>query len=133
MEKRIDQQKIVFHVIDSNFIDRYMAEYIIKSATLSFALSIRHYSTGMAALEAVERGEFINGIVLLDISIPAMNGWGFLQKFRARGNKESVFILTDLVLEEDKRLELMQLSDGILIKPLGKHDVIKIINIALKK
>ena len=68
-------------------------------------------------------------LVLLDINMPVMNGWEFLEALEQNQlcNKVDVAIVTSSVNHEDKkRAENFNKVFSYLIKPLGEDDLQKL-------
>lgn len=69
-------------IIDDDAITRFLIQRTLSKAP--FEVEIREFADGMMALEAfhetAKAGEKLPEIVLLDISMPVMDGWDFLRE-----------------------------------------------------
>ena len=74
-------QKIM--IIDDSKIDRYVVEMVIKKT--NFASEVIQMESGFEALEYLSgAGSDINklpGLILLDVNMPEMNGFEFMEKY----------------------------------------------------
>jgi two-component system, chemotaxis family, chemotaxis protein CheY len=68
---------------------------------------------GAAALAALERLE--PGLVLLDMRMPVLDGWGFSRAYRERGGHAPLVVMTAAESAERWRAEIG--ADGCLAKP----------------
>jgi DNA-binding response OmpR family regulator len=72
-------------------------------------------------------------LVILDIMIPAMNGFEVLRELRRRGSTAGVIMLTAKGLEEDKVLGLELGADDYVQKPFGLNELIARIHAVLRR
>jgi CheY-like chemotaxis protein len=96
---------------------------------LSFALEQDGYRVetaedGAEALEKLERG--LPNLILLDMKMPVMDGWTFMQQFRARyGHGAPVVVLT---AAPDARTRAEEINAaGWLGKPFDIDELIQIV------
>ena len=87
-------------LIDDNDIDLFINKRLAEIS--EFANNIDTYNTAMGAYEALARGNKIPDVIFLDINMPVMNGFGFLDK------------LGILPTETRKRLKVVVLSSSTL-------------------
>jgi CheY-like chemotaxis protein len=71
------------YVVDDDDIYQYLAQEVIKSTGL--VERMKSFSNGHEAISFIEsvkdNSEELPGIILLDLFMPVMDGWGFLEKF----------------------------------------------------
>ena len=72
-------------------------------------------------------------LVILDIMIPAMNGFEVLRELRRRGSTAGIIMLTAKGLEEDKVLGLELGADDYVQKPFGLNELIARIHAVLRR
>ena len=88
--------------------------------TVADALSLEGFAVltatnGAEALEALARDARPPQLVLLDMRMPVLDGWGFMQAVRARGMRLSVVVMT---AAEDARRWAREIgATGVLAKP----------------
>lgn len=76
---------------------------IIQDVLEPLGFRVETKNTAAAAMEAVKGG--FRGLVLLDISMPEMDGWGFIQSLVEQGLSQNVVIcmLTAIQTTDSKR------------------------------
>jgi two-component system, OmpR family, alkaline phosphatase synthesis response regulator PhoP len=77
--------------------------------------------------------EWQPSLVLLDVMMPAMNGFEVLRELRRRGNTAAVIMLTAKGLEEDKVLGLDLGADDYVQKPFGVAELLSRIKAVLRR
>jgi CheY-like chemotaxis protein len=93
--------------------------------TLSEILEMEGYavetaSDGAEALAKVERAR--PALVLLDMRMPVMDGWGFAREVRARGLRLTILVMT---AAQDARHWAQEIgADGYLAKPFDLMDLL---------
>ncbi|MFT3909346.1 MAG: response regulator [Ferruginibacter sp.] len=94
-------------LIDDNAADNRYNQIILEEMNIADKVEIAE--TGIEALEMLEDSDHPRpDLVLLDINMPKMNGWEFLEAYKKLGagqddkNKNVVVILTTSINPEDK-------------------------------
>ncbi len=115
-------------VIDDDAIYQFTAHRILTSTGLT--KQVRSFHDGSEALayfnEAGNRTiEALPDMVLLDINMPIMDGWAFLNAYREIVHlipkKIPIYMVSSSVDEADiQRAEAYQLVSGYLIKPVTR-------------
>ncbi|WP_396597852.1 response regulator transcription factor [Dokdonia sp. R86516] len=85
---------------------------------------------GQEAIEILETG-FNPDIIFLDLNMPIMNGWEFLDKYHQVNNRASQIIMllgTTLSHEDQDRLSTYDCVKGIRAKMLSNTTLEEIIN-----
>lgn len=117
-------------IIDDDEIFLFTAKKFIEqknAADICFSFS-NGYEAITAIRNCIADGEDLPQIVLLDINMPVMNGWEFLDEFHKLGedvkNKIHLYILSSSIYVNDieRSREYKEVKDYI-VKPLNK-DVI---------
>jgi CheY-like chemotaxis protein len=94
-------------------------------ATVSETLDLEGYpvvtaTNGAEALEAVERER--PSVVLLDMRMPILDGWGFVRAIRERGISLTVVVMT---AASDARRWAREIgAQGVLAKPFELDDLL---------
>ena len=130
MEKKLDL--ILF--IDDDFATNYLHERNAKKADC--AKNVKSFTSAHDALDYLEHNEregYIKpNIIFLDINMPVMNGWEFLQEYeKLDGPKKSDLLLIMLTTslnptDREKANQLDMISD-FLNKPLKTEDLLQIV------
>lgn len=129
-------------VIDDNEIDIYQVKRISKKFNL--AKVIYSFCDGQEAIDHFlsfeqSKEKFNNNfppkIILLDINMPRMDGFQFLERYSklSQDLKKSaiisMFTSSDQKLDQEKAKKFLEVKE-YLIKPFGKEHVEKILSLA---
>ncbi len=126
-------RKRTIWVIDDDPIYQIIVKKIIeKTEMFSPVIS---FPNGMDAIIALKKAyddkELVPDIILLDIDMPVLDGWGFLEEMAAikskTANKTGVYIASSSIAAEDKQ-KARTYSDilGYLSKPVTLDDLLMI-------
>lgn len=86
------------------------------------------FETASKAVDFIESSAEVPNFVLLDINMPEMNGWEFLEYLSRKKYNMIVFMITSSVVKRDQeKAKKYPLIKDYLIKPLGADDFNKII------
>lgn len=123
-----------FIIIDDSRLDCFIAEKIIQnSGTYS---SIKSYMEATEAYEAIKNGligdDSIITIIILDIQMPVMNGFQFVEVFeqlpKEIQSKFAIFLFSSSINENDKnRLDNYPSIIRFYSKPISKDTVAQMI------
>jgi DNA-binding response OmpR family regulator len=72
-------------------------------------------------------------LIVLDLMLPAMNGYTVLQRFRDEGNDTPVLIMTALGTEEEKLRGFGLGADDYIVKPCGRREILARVRALLKR
>jgi len=119
-------------LVEDDPITIMVCDRIIKM--LSFAEKVTSCENGKIAIDflnALEEKEKMPPIIFLDINMPVMNGWDFLEEFeKVRSNFENlpkIYLLSSTVDPEDyKKAKKFSLVQDFISKPLSKEALEKI-------
>lgn len=91
---------------------------------------VREASNGKAALDLLSGPDTCPDVILLDMNMPVMNGFEFLDQYIAQQqcpHTTLVYMLTSSVMEQDKlRAKRYPQIKGYFEKPLTANDIAKI-------
>lgn len=95
-------------------------------ATVSAILEMEGYPVhsvedGAQALEAVEQER--PSLVLLDMRMPVLDGWGFARAIKERGLRLPILVMT--AAQDARRWALEIGADGYLAKPFDLLDLLR--------
>jgi CheY-like chemotaxis protein len=115
-------------LIDDDEISNYLTEITIKEHGLALKVETAlNGEEGLDKLKALikDRNEEIPILILLDIKMPVMDGFGFLEKFNELDleNKPTVVILTSSLNPKDMLLAKEFDIKGYLNKPLSADEL----------
>lgn len=115
-------------MIDDNELDLLISRKLIskQDKTLEFT----EFSSANAAINFLkEQGKVDFDIILLDLNMPEMNGWDFLDEYQKLNiPKASVYILTSSLDTRDKlKSKEYDVVKGYFDKPLKNHYISEII------
>jgi DNA-binding response OmpR family regulator len=106
------------------------------AATLASNLEREGYevsvaSTGTAGLAGAK--DFRPHLIVLDLMLPAMNGYGVLQRLRDEGRDTPVLIMTARGTEEEKLRGFDLGADDYIVKPCGLREFLARVKALLKR
>ncbi len=127
-------------LIDDDAINNFIVINNIKK--LNICENISSALNGLEAIEVLKEnnnlGQAFPDLILLDINMPFMDGWGFLDDFRkldflSKINTQ-IFMVSSSVYQEDisKAKEYPEIIEFIS-KPLKKECVLEIYNKVMKR
>ncbi len=109
--------------VDDSEADQYLNKYRITAANPD--IQIRQAFDGEQALELLREPGYTPDLILLDINMPRMNGFEFLEVYNAEFSPQTtsvVVMLTSSLLEDDRiRAEQYATVQGFLFKPLSSN------------
>lgn len=110
-------------IIDDDQMNNYICELTIKSVFPD--LSIRCITDSNEALEMFnETAVDSNTTLLLDINMPLLDGWGFLEKFKKKKIICTIFILSSSINPLDReKAEIDPAVKAYLLKPLTIENI----------
>jgi len=92
-------------LIDDNEDDNFIHQIVIKRADACHKIQVAE--SGMEALEYLKKGKNIPELIFLDINMPRMNGWEFLEEYK--------------VLDKDHKAEVVVIMLSTSINPADKE------------
>jgi len=120
-------------IVDDDLIVRLVIQKMIHNLDSSVnCLQCDNGATGLAILETLQNATDAI-IVLLDINMPVLNGWEFLDSLQKTNlsflNKIRFYIFTSSTDESDKiKAQSYSLVEKVYHKPLSKQDIREILN-----
>ena len=121
-----------FILIDDNKLDCFIGEKVIQSI-MAFS-SINVYNDAKEALQFIEsfsNAENEKTVILVDIQMPLMNGFEFIEAFEEKVNDEkqkdyAIYLLSSSINHNDiQKSETYKSVKGFLNKPLRKELLLK--------
>lgn len=107
-------------LVDDDHIQHLINKRIIKD--IDSTIEILDYVEPELALRDLVNGKIRPDLLLLDINMPVINGWDFLERMKSHGLKVDVQMLTSSIDPSDQqKSKSMDLVKGFLSKPLRKE------------
>lgn len=106
-------------VVDDSQLDRFIAEKMIQRLDLPATLISK--ASGIEALDYLNSTGQSQQLVLLDINMPGMDGFEFLDKLPEHTRKNiTVVMLTSSIRDDDKaKAQEYSMVRGLIHKPLN--------------
>lgn len=124
---------MIVHIVDDNHIVLLVVGKIIKKTKLSE--NVYSFKNGEEALSILKRGikdpELLPDVILLDINMPIVDGWEFLEeykKLKPELEKDiEIYMLTSSISERDiERAAKISHVKGYITKPVTKDKIMQI-------
>lgn len=125
-------------IIDDDPIFIYGTKRLMKE--IDFCESIIVYNNGQEALEGLiaisESGQKIPPFIFLDLNMPIMNGWEFLEEFTKIPNnslkKTTIYIISSSVDPRDlERVKNYKAVNNYILKPITPTDLETVLGAAM--
>lgn len=117
--------KILLAEDDSNL------SFVLKAYLEAKGFIVSHYDNGLDALHAFKENQF--DILLLDIMMPAMDGFTLAEEIRKLDKKIPLIFLTAKSLQEDVLTGFEKGADDYIAKPFSMEELIMRINAVLRR
>jgi CheY-like chemotaxis protein len=123
----------VLYIIDDDKIYHFTIKKTIQQ--IDIANNLLSFYNGEEAInfldEAISRSHNMPDVILLDINMPVMDGWQFMENYVLLkpkiGKKIQIYMVSSSVYEEDieRAKSISEISDYI-IKPITKNQLFQI-------
>ena len=108
-------------VVDDDAAIREMLNLVLVSE----GFDVTTVADGASALASTER--IRPDLILLDMKMPVMDGWQFLQRYRQQpGPRVPVVVVT--AAQDDRRLAADVGADGYVAKPFSIDDLLRVVH-----
>jgi CheY-like chemotaxis protein len=121
-------------LVDDDEIFTFLTKRTIEETQLVDQIKI--FSNGQDAIDFLERAsgnkELLPDVILLDINMPILDGWGFLEEFillkPSIGKKITIYVVSTSISSYDfeRAKNVSEVSDFV-IKPITKLGLINIL------
>jgi CheY-like chemotaxis protein len=122
-------------LIDDDPIFVHLTKKIINSTNCQYAIS--EFTDGELAIhhleEIREQADLLPDVIFLDLNMPVMDGWEFLNEYDTLSSKIkkeiALFIVSSSISPQDvERSKSYRTVTDFLIKPVGKGKILEIID-----
>jgi len=130
----MDPAKTIF-IIDDDKLFVFLTKKSIEETKL--ATSIKEFGDGQIAIDYIKEilgnAELLPDIILLDLSMPVMDGWEFLKEYillePGIEKKIKLYIFSSSISPHDiERAKSIGAVTDFIIKPLSKEKFIEMVN-----
>lgn len=113
-------------LVDDDRLSALIATKMLEKVKGKFDVSVYH--TAKAALYALKNNQELPDAILLDINMPQIDGWTFLEYLNKMDIFMDVIMLTASIYDDDmeKAKEYPQVK-GFFQKPLNKEKILKLL------
>lgn len=120
-------------VIDDDKIYHFLLKNLFKQNGIEVATSFFH--NGQEAIEAIKNdkdGKMIPDLILLDVNMPIMNGWQFIEEYNKLFNSLPRTSLIYMISSSNDEVDInkakgySKIVKDYLLKPICKEDLEKI-------
>lgn len=123
------------YIIDDDDTYQFIIQKVVEETQL--VDQIKLFSNGKVALtfleSAINENKILPDVILLDISMPVMDGWEFLENFILLnpkvGKKITIYLVSSSVNPRDveKARNIAEVTDYV-VKPITKEKLIELIS-----
>ena len=119
-----------FCIIDDDKIYQFLMKKTIES--ISNDVEVKLFHDGLDAISRFKQEGVCCSIILLDLNMPNMDGWQFIQEYKKLektcGGKHKIYIATSSISSLDKeKAKQFEEIDGYLTKPITKNKLLEIL------
>jgi CheY-like chemotaxis protein len=120
MKKRLN----CIMLIDDDEDDNYFHQIILRKMDIAHHIEVAE--SGLEALDYLEKGNEVPDIIFLDINMPGMDGWDFLDEYKKLNAREKttviIIMLTTSISPADKeKAEKMPEITSFQSKPMTQE------------
>nr|WP_294936421.1 response regulator [uncultured Flavobacterium sp.] len=122
-------------LIDDDMIFQYLAQKVITETKLVNEIDV--FSNGLEAIKSLESA-YLNknklpDLILLDLFMPVMDGWGFLEEYiplqTKLEKKIPLYIVSSSIDPADiQKSKAISTVTDFIVKPMKKEDFLHILN-----
>jgi len=127
--------KPIIYIIDDNIVSEFAVKIVIDQASVPCEVfSFESCELGLANLvDAFERKRNIPDIILLDLKMPGMNGWEFLErlnKVSAQMENVAIYAVSNFITSTQQNAATKhQLVKGYIERPITLIEIEKILSV----
>ena len=133
----LDEKPVVIYVEDDED-DQELCRFALEESDTS--VDLRFISKGQDALDYIdslledEQGENYPSLFILDLNMPAINGWDILKKLRSHKELASVpaVVFTTSISPRDREAAYKGGANAYMVKPAGLAELQSCLGVTLK-
>lgn len=111
--------------IDDDFINNMANERLMRKIGLPF--EVTNFLDPTEALQFLSQTQEDFDLILLDINMPRISGWEFLDRYEKFSKRFPIVMLTSSIDPNDqKKADASNLLDGYYVKPLSREMILEI-------
>ena len=108
-------------LVDDDPIQNLLTSQLIETSGIGYDYKV--FNNGQEVLEAIEQGNKPT-VILLDINMPIMDGWEFLEAYVDHQDQAEVYMLTSSSNQEDlNKSAAHSCIKGYYTKPINKDTI----------
>ncbi|HLP21406.1 MAG TPA: response regulator [Chitinophagales bacterium] len=115
-------------LVDDDAGVNYLNRFLLESAGIGAEIQVAQ--NGQEALDILEKDGVCPDVIFLDVNMPVMDGFEFLQELKQRTalyNTARIYVITSSLRETDRETALsFECVKGYLEKPLSEEMINKI-------
>ncbi|WP_416864401.1 MAG: response regulator [Imperialibacter sp.] len=121
-------------LVDDDDIYTYLTTATIKETSLVEVIKV--FGNGQEAIDFLTENknnpDSLPDVIFLDLAMPIMDGWGFLEEFIELhpfiGKKIEIYVCTSSISPDDlEKVKRITLVSDYIIKPLSQEILVKLI------
>jgi len=122
-------------IVDDDDIYQYVTQKVIEKTKLVSTIKI--FSNGLQAINfidtALSNQEELPDVILLDLNMPILDGWGFLEEYISRkpqiGKKITIYIVSSSIdpIDIERAKTISDVTDFV-VKPMTQDKLIELVN-----
>ncbi|MCC3159281.1 response regulator [Hymenobacter sp. 15J16-1T3B] len=117
---------MTIYLIDDDSLGNYLTEALLRLE--NFASQICTYESAEDALAALLRAPTPPRVIFLDLNMPVMSGWDFLDalaphRHRLLGQCQIYILTSSLALSDMEKARTYDLVSGLIHKPIDREEI----------
>ncbi|GAB3824136.1 response regulator [Hymenobacter jeollabukensis] len=117
---------MTIYLIDDDSLGNYLTEALLRLE--NFASQIRTYESAEDALEELLQAPVPPRVIFLDLNMPVMSGWDFLEALapyrpRLLGQCHIYILTSSLALSDMEKARTYDLVSGLIHKPIDREEI----------